>query len=88
MGKRAGLGLVHRRMLRAAFIMAALDAGVGPSEVQIAARHSDPRTATVYNRRHQDFDRPGRLRCGRLRRRRLTTLRLPYRGNPATGLFV
>jgi integrase/recombinase XerD len=44
-------------MLRAAFIMAALDAGVPLREVQIAARRADPRTATVYDRRRQDFDR-------------------------------
>jgi hypothetical protein len=42
-------------MLRAAFIMAALDAGV--REVQIAPRHADPRTTTVYDRPRQDFDR-------------------------------
>jgi site-specific recombinase XerD len=56
-GKRAGLGLVHPHMLRAAFIMAALDAGVPLRDVQIAARHSDPRTTTVYDRRRQNFDR-------------------------------
>jgi len=48
-GKRAGIGLVHPHMLRAAFIMAALDAGVPLREVQIAARHADPRTTTVYD---------------------------------------
>ena len=41
-GKRAGLGAVHPHMLRAAFIMAALDAGVPLRDVQIAARHADP----------------------------------------------
>ena len=56
-GKRAGIGLVHPHMLRAAFIMAALDAGVPLREVQVAARHADPRTTTVYDRRRQDFDR-------------------------------
>jgi integrase/recombinase XerD len=56
-GKRAGLGQVHPHMLRAAFIMAALDAGVPLREVQVAARHADPRTTTVYDRRRQDFDR-------------------------------
>ena len=56
-GKRAGLGLVHPHMLRATFIMAALDAGVPLREVQVAARHADPRTTTVYDRRRQDFDR-------------------------------
>jgi integrase/recombinase XerD len=46
-GKRAGLGTVHPHMLRAAFIMAALDAGVPLRDVQIAARHADPRTTTI-----------------------------------------
>jgi integrase len=57
MGKRAGLDLVHPHMLRAGFIMAALDAGVPLREIQVAARHSDPRTTTVYDRRRQDLDR-------------------------------
>lgn len=56
-GKRAGLGSVHPHMLRAAFIMAALDAGVPLRDVQLAARHADPRTTTIYDRRRQNFDR-------------------------------
>ena len=44
-------------MLRAAFIMRALEAGVPLREVQIAARHADPRTITVYDHRRQSFDR-------------------------------
>ena len=28
-----------------------------PREVQIAARHADPRTTTVYDHRRQSFDR-------------------------------
>jgi integrase/recombinase XerD len=56
-GKRARLGRVHPHMLRAAFIMAALEAGVPLRDVQIAARHADPRTTTVYDRRRQNFDR-------------------------------
>jgi integrase/recombinase XerD len=55
--KRAGLGVVHPHMLRAAFIMAALDAGVPLRDVQLAARHADPRTTTIYDRRRQNFDR-------------------------------
>ncbi len=46
-GTRAGLERIHPHMLRAAFIMAALDAGVPLRDVQIAARHADPRTTTV-----------------------------------------
>jgi integrase len=56
-GKRAGLGLVHPHTLRAGLIMAALDAGVPLRDVQIAGRHADPRTTTIYDRRRQNFDR-------------------------------
>ena len=56
-GEQAGLDRVHPHMLRAAFIMAALDAGVPLRDVQIAARHADPRTTTVYDRRRQNYDR-------------------------------
>jgi site-specific recombinase XerD len=56
-GQRAGLDHVHPHMLRAAFIMAALDAGVPLRDVQVAARHADPRTTTVYDRRRQNLDR-------------------------------
>ena len=56
-GKRAGLGDVHSHMLRAGFIMAALDAGVPLRDVQIAARHADARTTTIYDRRRENFDR-------------------------------
>ena len=56
-GKQAGLGVVYPHMLRSAFIMAALDAGVPLRDVQIAARHADPRTTTIYDRRRENFDR-------------------------------
>jgi len=56
-GKRAGLGHVHPHMLRAAFIMAALDAGVPLRDVQIAARHADPRTTMRYDRARKNLDR-------------------------------
>ncbi len=56
-GKRAGLGLVHPHMLRSAFIMASLDAGVPLRDVQLAARREDPRTTTIYDRRRANFDR-------------------------------
>jgi site-specific recombinase XerD len=56
-GKRAGIGHVHPHVLRAAFIMAALDAGIPLRDVQLAARHADPRTTTIYDRRRQNLDR-------------------------------
>ena len=49
-GKRADLGHVHPHMLRGAFIIAALDAGVPLRDVQLAARQADPRTTTIYDR--------------------------------------
>ena len=52
-----GSAHVHPHMLRAGFIMAALDAGVPLRDVQIAARHADPRTTTIYDRRRENFDR-------------------------------
>jgi hypothetical protein len=55
-------------MLRAAFIMAALDAGVPLRDVQLASRHADPRTTTIYDRDART--RPSRRL--RLRRRRIT----------------
>src|SRR5215213_282553 len=56
-GQRAALDGVHPHTLRAAFIMAALDAGVPLRDVQRAARHADPRTTTIYDRRRQNLDR-------------------------------
>lgn len=55
--KRAGIGNVHPHMLRAAFIMCALEAGVPLRDVQIAARHADPRTTTLYDNRRQNLDK-------------------------------
>ena len=43
--------------LRHSFITAALDAGVPLRDVQIAARHSDPRTTTRYDRTRHNLDR-------------------------------
>ena len=37
--------------------MAGLDAGVPLRDMQIAARHADPRTTTIYDRRRQNLDR-------------------------------
>ena len=53
-GKRAGLGVVHPHMLRAAFIMAALDAGVPLRDVQTRRpprrSHERRRSTTVAAR--------------------------------------
>jgi integrase/recombinase XerD len=43
--------------LRHSFITAALDAGVALRDVQVAARHSDPRTTTRYDRARTNLDR-------------------------------
>ena len=48
----AGIRLprMHPHMLRHAFVTTMLDAGVDLRDVQIAARHPDPRTTMRYNR--------------------------------------
>ncbi len=56
-GRRAGIGSVHPHMLRAAFIMAALDAGVPLRDVQLAAATPTRQTTTIYDRRRENFDR-------------------------------
>lgn len=78
-GERAGLDRIHPHVLRAAFIMAALDAVVPLRDVQIAARHADPRTTTIYDRRRQNYDR---LRRRRLRHQRLIPERVRSSGAP------
>ena len=49
--------LIYAGESEAALRRAALDAGVPLRDVQIAARHADPRTTTIYDRRRANFDR-------------------------------
>ena len=44
-------------MHRHTFVTTMLDAGVDPRDVQIAARHADPRTTMRYNRPSKNLDR-------------------------------
>jgi integrase len=48
----------HLHMLRHTFVTTMLDAGVDLRDVQIAARHADPRTTMRYDRARQNLDRP------------------------------
>jgi integrase/recombinase XerD len=70
MNRHAATRIVHRlaraagitkhispHSLRHSFITAALDAGVPLRDVQIAARHADPRTTTRYDRARDNLDR-------------------------------
>jgi len=58
LAKRAGIGKhISPHSLRHSFITAALDAGVPLRDVQIAARHADPRTTTRYDRARNNLDR-------------------------------
>jgi len=41
---------MHPHMLRHSFVTTMLDAGVSLRDVQIAARHADPRTTMRYDR--------------------------------------
>jgi integrase/recombinase XerD len=55
----AGIHVTRARpyMLRHTFVMTMLDAGVDLRDVQIAARHADPRTTMRYDRARQNLDR-------------------------------
>jgi integrase/recombinase XerD len=55
----AGLDVarMHPHMLRHTFVTTMLDAGVDLHDVQIAARHADPRTTMRYDRARKNFDR-------------------------------
>jgi integrase/recombinase XerD len=56
--RRAGITKhISPHSLRHSFITAALDAGVPLRDVQIAARHADPRTTTRYDRARENLDR-------------------------------
>ena len=47
----------HPHMLRHMFVTTMLDAGVDLRDVQIAARHADPRTTMRYDRARNNLDR-------------------------------
>ena len=56
-GKKAGIDKhLSPHSMRHAFITAALDAGVPLRDVQLAARHADPRTTSYYDHGRKGFD--------------------------------
>jgi len=48
---------MHPHMLRHPFVTTMLDAGVDLRDLQIAARHADPRTTMRYDRARTNLDR-------------------------------
>lgn len=48
---------MHPHMLQHTFVTTMLDAGVDLRDVQIAARHADPRTTMRYDRARNNLDR-------------------------------
>jgi site-specific recombinase XerD len=48
---------MHPHMLRHTFVITMLGAGVDLRDVQIAARHADPRTTMRYVRARKNLDR-------------------------------
>ncbi len=48
---------IHPHMLRHTFVTTMLDPGVSLRDVQIAARHADPRTTMRYDRARKNLDR-------------------------------
>jgi integrase/recombinase XerD len=59
LSEMAGVKLprMHPHMLRHTFVTTMLDAGVDLRDVQIAARHADPRTTMRYDRARKNLDR-------------------------------
>jgi site-specific recombinase XerD len=59
LARSAGLKLerMHPHMLRHTYVTTMLDAGVDVRDVQIAARHADPRTTMRYDRARKNLDR-------------------------------
>jgi len=59
LASNAGVRLprMHPHMLRHTFVTTMLDAGVDLRDVQIAARHADPRTTMRYDRARKNLDR-------------------------------
>ena len=59
LAKTAGVSTarMHPHMLRHTFVTTMLDAGVDLRDVQIAARHADPRTTMRYDRARKNLDR-------------------------------
>jgi site-specific recombinase XerD len=59
LAKSAGVRMprMHPHMLRHTFVTTMLDAGVPLRDVQIAARHADPRTTMRYDRARRNLDR-------------------------------
>jgi integrase/recombinase XerD len=59
LAEAAGVQLprMHPHMLRHTYVTTMLDAGVDLRDVQIAARHADPRTTMRYDRARQSLDR-------------------------------
>jgi integrase len=59
LASEAGVRLprMHPHMLRHTFVTTMLDAGVDLRDVQIAARHADPRTTMRYHRARKNLDR-------------------------------
>src|SRR5215472_9444968 len=54
---RVRISRPHPHMLRNTFVTTMLDAGVDLRDVQIAARHADPRTTMRYDRARNNLDR-------------------------------
>jgi integrase/recombinase XerD len=57
---------MHPHMLRQAFVTTMLGAGVDLRDVQIAARHADPRSTMRYDRARNNLDPPPQLHPRRL----------------------
>jgi integrase/recombinase XerD len=57
LAEQTGVKLPRMHMLRHTYVTTMLDAGVDLRDVQIAARHADPRTTMRYDRARKNLDR-------------------------------
>jgi len=48
---------MHPHMLRPTYVTTSFDAGVDLRDVQVTARHADPRTTMRYDRARKNLDR-------------------------------
>ena len=60
LARQAGVQLprMHPHMLRHTYVTTMLDSGVPLRDVQIAARHADPRTTVRHDRARKNLDTP------------------------------
>ena len=80
---------MHPHMLRHTFVTTMFDAGVDLRDVQIAARHTDPRTTMRYDRARKNLDlHPNYILAAYMGLRHLTPLTCGRRSTSRSSRWV